>query len=49
MGSLQSIETIKLLTSIGEPLVGRMLFINLKSMEFETMKIRSRKDCNSCG
>jgi molybdopterin/thiamine biosynthesis adenylyltransferase len=38
MGSLQALETIKLITGVGEPLVGRLLLFDGLSMRFETIR-----------
>ncbi|MGL4992584.1 MAG: HesA/MoeB/ThiF family protein [Bacteroidales bacterium] len=39
VGSLQATEAIKILSGVGEPLINRMLLINLKSMEFKIFSI----------
>lgn len=49
LASLEVLEAIKLLTGIGETLVGRMLFIDLKRMSFDTIRLSSRSDCPTCG
>ncbi|WP_163270654.1 molybdopterin-synthase adenylyltransferase MoeB [Chelativorans alearense] len=43
MGSLQAMEVIKLVTGIGEPLVGRLLLYNALAVRFETVRF-GRKD-----
>ncbi|MEM2238888.1 MAG: HesA/MoeB/ThiF family protein [Candidatus Bathyarchaeia archaeon] len=48
LASLEVLETIKLLTGIGEPLVGRMLFIDLRRMSFDTIQLSRRNDCPTC-
>ena len=40
MGSLQATEVIKLITGIGDPLVGRMLTVDALSMSFRTLKFK---------
>ena len=40
VGSLQALEAIKLIAGIGEPLVGRLLLFDAKSMRFETIRYR---------
>lgn len=47
--SLQAMEAIKLITGIGEPLVGRMLFLNGKEMVFETVEMKRNVKCPICG
>lgn len=43
MGTLQAMEIIKLVTGIGEPLVGRLLLYDALSARFETMRYKARK------
>lgn len=40
VGSLQALEVLKLVAGIGEPLVGRLLLIDTRRMEFETIRYR---------
>ena len=40
VGSIQALETIKLLLSLGESLIGRILAIDTTEMEFRTFKLR---------
>ena len=49
LAALQVMETVKLITGIGEALVGRMLFLNGKEMEFETVEIKKSVKCPICG
>lgn len=49
IGSLQAIEAIKLLLGIGDPLAGRLLFIDSLGMEFRQVKVRRDLDCPVCG
>jgi len=49
IGTLQASETIKLLTGIGEPLVGRLLLFDALTMSFRTIALRPDADCPSCG
>jgi adenylyltransferase/sulfurtransferase len=42
-------EAIKLIAGIGEPLVGRLLFISGKEMTFETINMKRTDDCPVCG
>ena len=43
IGSLQVMEVIKLITGIGEPLVGRLLLYNALNVRFETIRYKARK------
>jgi len=47
--SLQVVEAVKLITGIGEPLVGRMLFIDGKEMAVEIVKTKRVVNCPVCG
>ena len=47
--SLQVMETVKLVTGIGKPLVGRMLFVDGREMVFETMEVKRNVKCPVCG
>ncbi|MDI6884534.1 MAG: MoaD family protein [Hadesarchaea archaeon] len=49
IGCLQAMETIKLITGVGEPLVGRMLIFNGADMTFDEMKVKRDPRCPVCG
>jgi sulfur-carrier protein adenylyltransferase/sulfurtransferase len=49
IGSIQAIEAIKLITGVGEPLVGRLLLFDALEMDFTTVKLRWDPDCPVCG
>ncbi len=42
LGTLQAAEVLKLVLGIGEPLVGRLLLVDVLSMRFETINYRRR-------
>lgn len=48
IGCLQAMETIKLITGVGKPLVGRMLFFNGEDMTFDTIEIKRDPKCPVC-
>jgi molybdopterin/thiamine biosynthesis adenylyltransferase len=48
LAALQVIDVIKLITGLGKPLVGRMLFFNGKEMEFETVEMKRSPKCPIC-
>jgi len=48
-GSLGAMEVIKVISGFGEPLKGRLLHGDLKTMEFRRVNVRRRKDCAVCG
>jgi adenylyltransferase/sulfurtransferase len=49
IGTLQAMETIKLIMGIGEPLVGRFLIFDALKMRFRELKLRKDPDCPVCG
>jgi len=49
VGSLQAIETIKLLLGLGDPLVGRLLAYDSLEQSFRTFKMRRDPGCPACG
>jgi len=46
---IQATEAVKLLTGIGEPLVGRLLLYDALAMEFNEFKLKKDPDCPICG
>ena len=49
VGSIQAIETIKLLLELGDPLVGRLLTYDSMDETFRTFKVRRDPACPACG
>ncbi len=49
IGSIQVNEAIKLLTGIGEPLVGRLMIYDALEMEYRKLKVRKDPSCALCG
>lgn len=49
LASLQVMETVKLVIGMGEPLIGRMLFIDGRTMRFEEIRVEKSVDCPVCG
>ena len=49
IGSVQAIETIKIILELGESLQGRLLLFDALSMEFRQVKIRRDPNCPLCG
>jgi len=43
-----AMEAIKLLSGIGDPLIGRMVRINLREMRFTTVQIKADPQCVAC-
>lgn len=42
LGSLAAMEAIKLITGVGEPLIGRLLLVDVAGMQFETIRYRRK-------
>ncbi|MGP4023998.1 adenylyltransferase/sulfurtransferase MoeZ [Actinomadura sp. 3N407] len=49
IGSIQVNEGIKLLTGIGEPLVGRLMIYDALEMTYRSVKVRKDPECPLCG
>jgi adenylyltransferase/sulfurtransferase len=49
IGVIQATEAIKLITGIGEPLVGRFLIYDALRMRFRELKLRRDPECPVCG
>jgi molybdopterin/thiamine biosynthesis adenylyltransferase/rhodanese-related sulfurtransferase len=49
IGSIQVNEAIKLITGIGEPLVGRLMIYDALEMTYRSVKVRKDPECPVCG
>ena len=49
IGSIQAVETVKLIMGIGESLASRLLLVDALDMEFRTVKLRRDPNCPLCG
>jgi molybdopterin/thiamine biosynthesis adenylyltransferase/rhodanese-related sulfurtransferase len=49
IGSIQAMETLKLILKSGEPLVGRLLLFDALGMKFRELRLRKNPDCPVCG
>jgi adenylyltransferase/sulfurtransferase len=49
VGCIQATEAIKLITGVGDPLVGRLLIFDAMDMDFQTVKVRRDPSCPVCG
>jgi molybdopterin/thiamine biosynthesis adenylyltransferase/rhodanese-related sulfurtransferase len=49
VGSIQALETIKLLLDLGDPLIGRLLAYDALEQSFRTFKVRRDPTCPACG
>lgn len=43
LGSMQALEVIKMITGIGEPLIGKLLMVDGKAMRFETITYQRKR------
>jgi adenylyltransferase/sulfurtransferase len=49
IGTIQATEAVKLITGIGEPLIGRFLIYDALRMKFRELKLKKDPDCPVCG
>jgi molybdopterin/thiamine biosynthesis adenylyltransferase/rhodanese-related sulfurtransferase len=49
VGTVQAVETLKLVLGIGKPLIGRMVYFDTLSMELRIHKLRKDRNCPVCG
>ncbi len=49
IGTIQAVETIKLILDKGESLAGRLLHFNTLTMEVTTLRLRRDPECPMCG
>jgi molybdopterin/thiamine biosynthesis adenylyltransferase len=45
---LQAMEALKVLSGYGESLLGKLLVLDLRSMEFRQLVLSARADCPAC-
>ena len=48
IGTIQAMECIKVITGIGKPLTGRLLFIDAQTMQIREMVLKKNPDCPCC-
>ena len=49
VGAIQGTEAIKLLTGIGEPLIGSLMIYDALEMEYRKLRVRKDPNCALCG
>jgi adenylyltransferase/sulfurtransferase len=49
IGSLQTTEAVKLITGIGDPMIGRMLIYDALELKFKELRVRKDPECPVCG
>ena len=49
IGTIQAVEALKFLLGVEDPLYGRLLILDARSMRFRDVKVRRNADCPVCG
>ena len=49
IGTMQAVETLKLILGIGKPLIGRLMLFDALAMEWRTLKLKKNPACAVCG
>ena len=49
IGAVQAMEAIKLLSGIGESLIGRLLLLDASTLQWREMRLPRDSDCEACG
>jgi len=49
IGAVQAMEAIKLLAGVGEPLTGKLLLLDARSMQWREMRLPRDPKCPACG
>lgn len=49
VGTIQAIETLKLILGVGNPLIGRLLLVETLEMTFRSIAVRRDPTCPACG
>ena len=49
IGSIQAMETIKLILGVGQPLIGRLVLFDALKLQFRELKLEKDPDCPVCG
>lgn len=49
IGSVQAMEALKVLADVGRPLVGKLLLLDGRHMDWRTLKLRRDPECPCCG
>ncbi len=49
VGVIQATDVIKLVSGVGQPLVGRLLLVDALTMRFREMRLRKDPECPACG
>ncbi|MGH2792724.1 MAG: molybdopterin-synthase adenylyltransferase MoeB, partial [Actinomycetota bacterium] len=49
IGSLQTTEAVKLISGVGDPMIGRMLIYDALELKFKELRVRKDPECPVCG
>ena len=49
VGTMQALETLKLLGDFGQPLVGRVIYFDAKTMDIRSLNLHRDPNCKACG
>jgi adenylyltransferase/sulfurtransferase len=49
LGSMQATEVVKLITGAGTSLLGRLVFLDALSMQWQNVRITKNAQCPVCG
>lgn len=49
VGTMQALEALKLLAGIGEPVAGKLLMIDARTLQISEMRLARRPQCSVCG
>jgi adenylyltransferase/sulfurtransferase len=48
IGSMQALETLKILMNVGETLSGKLLLFDALTMEWQMIRVRKHPKCKTC-
>jgi adenylyltransferase/sulfurtransferase len=48
IGAIQAMEAIKVISNFGQPLVGKLLLLDAKTMQWKTFSLPKDPACPSC-
>jgi adenylyltransferase/sulfurtransferase len=49
IGSIQALETLKLILGVGQPLIGRLVLFDALKLQFRELRLEKDPDCPVCG
>ena len=48
IGAMQAMEAIKLLSGLGQPVIGKLLLLDAMSMQWRSLKLKKDPACPCC-